>query len=211
MMDSGKIGFPERLFRKQRMNGPKQGEVKLSLEKLRAHDHREWDRAYEAIWAVAWRSAKRKLPYDSREQLEDLIAPVLGREIMPQLLEPTQAAFREAASFPDVLNLVSRVVSNRAIDEIRRRLRRPESQDISRTPERELGTMEKESDFAEEIKLAVRALEDRFRDVVEDFYFDELTTEEISRKRGRPRGSICSDLVKARQLLGETLQQSLLS
>lgn len=211
MRDSGKIVFSERLLRKQSMKGTEQGEVELSLGKLRIHDHREWERAYEAIWQVAWRSAKRKLPYDSPEQLEDLIAPVLGREIVPQLLKPTQGAFREATSFSDILNLVSRIVSNRAVDEIRRRMRRPESQDISRTSELEFSTVEKEADFAEEVELAIRALDDRFRDVVEDFYFEELTTAEISRKRGRPRGTICSDLVKARRLLGETLEHSLLS
>lgn len=182
----------------------------LSLCDLRAQNSDTWNLAYEALWQVAWRSAKRKLPYDSPEQLEDLISTVVSREIVPQILTPSQSAFREAKNFDDVLNLTSRIVSNRAIDEIRRRVRRPDLQNIERTPEREVVRMEETEEIAEDIHLALESLENRYRDVIVDFYFEELNTEEIALKRDRPKGSICSDLVKARELLGSVLSPNLL-
>lgn len=182
-----------------------------SLEDLRRNCGDAWKLAYERLWKVGWLAAKRKLPYDSREQLEDLLSQVIGNEIVPQIISPKQEAFVQASSFDDVLNLTSRILSNRAIDEIRKRTRRPEASDIERVPE---SAVVSENDGesrgrAEEVHLAIARLEERYRDIVEDFYFGDLSTEEIARKRGRPKGSICSDLVKARQLLGSWLSEEL--
>ena len=209
--ESGRKYFRARLSSTNRMKNSEPHRHKISLESLRAHDQGAWNHAYEALWQVAWRSAKRKLPYDSAEQLEDLAATVLAKEIVPQIISPKQSAFVSAEGFADILNLTSRIVSNRSIDEIRRRIRQPESQDISKTPELELSPLPVEQGIHEEMHLALSNLEDRFRQVVEDFYFEDLNTEEIALKRGRPKGSNCSDLVKARRLLGETLQHSLTS
>ncbi|MEM6277906.1 MAG: sigma-70 family RNA polymerase sigma factor [Verrucomicrobiota bacterium] len=182
----------------------------ISIEGLREHRTDLWDLAYEELWRVAWRSAKRKLPYDSAEQLEDLVAQVVSREIVPQVLNPTQKAFEEVRTFEDVLNLGARIVANRAIDEIRRRVRRPDSQDIEKAPESIFATAPADDGVGEDIHLALDSLEERYRDVIEDFYFEELNTAEIARKRGRPKGSICSDLAKARQLLSTLLSPRLL-
>ncbi|MEM6278654.1 MAG: sigma-70 family RNA polymerase sigma factor [Verrucomicrobiota bacterium] len=182
----------------------------ISIEGLREHRSDLWETAYEELWRVAWRSAKRKLPYDTAEQLEDLISQVVSREIVPQILTPTQSAFEEARTLADILNLTARIVSNRAIDEIRRRVRRPDSQDIEKTPEGFLSSEPVEEGVGEDIHLALDSLEERYRVVIEDFYFEEMNTAEIAEKRGRPKGSICSDLAKARQLLGEVLSPKLL-
>ncbi len=207
---SDKNSHPIRLFLLTTMNSVARDGAKISLHGLREHHAELWSRAYEELWKVAWRSAKRKLPYDTAEELEDLISQVVSREIVPQILEPTQKAFQEADSFDDLLNLTSRIISNRAIDEIRRRMRRPESQNLDQTPELEIVTSGDEVDLGEDIQLALNSLDARYRDVIEDFYFEELNTEEIAKKRGRPKGSICSDLVKARKLLGSILNPTLL-
>ncbi|MEM1444229.1 MAG: sigma-70 family RNA polymerase sigma factor [Verrucomicrobiota bacterium] len=182
----------------------------ISIEGLREHRADLWEAAYEELWQVALRSAKRKLPYDSSEQLEDLVSQVVSREIVPQILQPTQKAFEEATTLADILNLTARIISNRAIDEIRRRVRRPDSQDIEKTPENSFASEPSEEGVGEDIHLALDSLEERYRDVIEDFYFEELNTAEIAQKSGRPKGSICSDLAKARQLLGEILSPQLL-
>lgn len=185
-------------------------EETLSLEKLRQNCGESWERAYRELWRVAWIAAKRKLPYDSKEQLEDLLSQVIGNEIVPQVINPTREAFVKAMTFDDILNLTSRILGNRAIDEIRKRTRRPESSDIDRVPESEVAakTDEGAKGRAEELMLALSQLDDRYRVILEDFYFEDLSTEEISQRRGRPKGTICSDLVKARKLVGTLLTES---
>lgn len=179
----------------------------IKLTDLRSDISRAWELAYKELWKVAWLTARRKLPYDSKEQLEDLVSRVIGKEIVPQIISPRQEAFVKAATFDDILNLTSRIIANRAIDEIRKRVRRPEPGDIERVPESRFatGADHEKAGRAEEVQLALATLDDRYRDIIEDFYFEEMTTEEIARKRGRPKGSICSDLVKARQMLGSAL------
>lgn len=179
----------------------------VSLHDLRNNRPGAWEQAYRELWKVGWLTAKRKLPYDSKEQLEDLLSQVIGREIVPQIIAPKQEAFVKAMTFDDILNLTSRIMANRAIDEIRRRTRRPESSDIEKVPEGQFAIEadDEKSGRAEEVHLALADLDDRYREIVEDFYFEELSTEEIARKRGRPKGSICSDLVKARQMLGSAI------
>lgn len=207
---SDKNRFSVRLFQIKRMKEAARPGEEISIEGLREHRADLWETAYEELWQVAWRSAKRKLPYDSSEQLEDLVSQVVSREIVPQILQPTQKAFEEATTLADILNLTARIISNRAIDEIRRRVRRPDSQDIEKTPENSFASEPSEEGVGEDIHLALDSLEERYRDVIEDFYFEELNTAEIAQKRGRPKGSICSDLAKARQLLGEILSPQLL-
>lgn len=193
------------------MNQSEKNESEVSLKRLRGHHDSEWDEAYEQLWRVVWRSVKRKLPYDSPEQLEDLVSHVLVKEIVPQIISPTQQSFIEVKSFEEILNLASRVASNRSIDEIRRRIRRPETQNISSTPEIDLVPPPSEGNPHEEIHLAISSLDSRYRSVIEDFYFEDLNTEAIAEKQGRPKGSICSDLVKARQLLGSKLEASVIN
>ena len=185
-------------------------EETVSLEKLRQNCGDSWERAYRELWRVGWIAAKRKLPYDSKEQLEDLLSQVIGNEIVPQLINPTREAFVKAMTFDDILNLTSRILGNRAIDEIRKRTRRPDSSDIDRVPESEVAakTDDGAKGRAEELMLALSQLDDRYRVILEDFYFEDLSTEEISRRRGRPKGTICSDLVKARKLVGTLLTES---
>lgn len=179
----------------------------VSLHDLRNNPPGSWEQAYRELWRVGWLTARRKLPYDSKEQLEDLLSQVIGKEIVPQIIAPKQEAFVKAMTFNDILNLTSRIMANRAIDEIRRRTRRPESSNIEKVPEGKFAIEadDEKSGRAEEVHLALAELDDRYREIVEDFYFEELSTEEIARKRGRPKGSICSDLVKARQMLGTAI------
>lgn len=185
--------------------------AEISLDDLRNDRSAAWSAAYQELWRVAWIAAKRKLPYDSREQLEDLVSSVIGNEIVPQIVSPKQEAFVQARTFDDILNLTSRILGNRAIDEIRKRVRRPGESDIDKVPEREtaINVDDPTAGRAEEVHLALSTLDERFRLVVEDFYFHELSTDEIAKKRGRPKGSICSDLFKARQMLGAALAGNL--
>lgn len=187
------------------------GTTGISLDDLRNDRSAAWSAAYQELWRVAWIAAKRKLPYDSREQLEDLVSSVIGNEIVPQIVSPKQEAFVQARTFDDILNLTSRILGNRAIDEIRKRVRRPGESDIDKVPEREtaINVDDPTAGRAEEVHLALSTLDERFRLVVEDFYFHELSTDEIAKKRGRPKGSICSDLFKARQMLGAALAGNL--
>ena len=192
---------------REEMSESKLSQEKISLNDLRDNHSGAWETAYQAMWKVGWATARRKLPYDSKEQLEDLLSKVIGNEIVPQIIAPKQEAFVKAMTFEDILNLTSRIMTNRAIDEIRKRVRRPDESDIDKVPEREVATESGESGRgkAEEVHLALAALEERYRVLIEDFYFEELGTAEIAEKRKRPKGSICSDLVKARQMLSEEL------
>lgn len=180
----------------------------VTLKDLRDDRSESWAMAYEELWRVGWMTAKGKLPYDSAEQIEDLVAQVISKEIVPQILSPRQEAFVKATRFEDILNLTSRIISNRVIDEIRKRTRRPDNSNIETVAEAEFATQpdEAKKGIVEEIQLALSSLEDRYRHLLEDFYFGELSTEEISKKRGRPKGSVCSDLVKARGLMSSLLE-----
>ncbi|MDF1823928.1 MAG: sigma-70 family RNA polymerase sigma factor [Verrucomicrobiales bacterium] len=193
------------------MREPDNAKINISLRELRDGHSSRWTEAFERLWKVGWLSARRKLPFDSDMELEDLVSRVLGKEIVPQLVSPEQESFRRAQTFDDILNLTSRIISNRAIDEIRKRARRPGLSNLEAVPEKETAVVADEvsSGRCEEVQLAVGSLEERYRDVIEDFYFEELSTEEIARKRGRPKGSVCSDLVKARQILGASLGERL--
>lgn len=180
----------------------------ITLKDLRDDRSDAWAKAYERLWKVGWMTAKGKLPYDSAEQIEDLVSQVIAKEVVPQILSPRQEAFVKATTFEDIVNLTSRIVSNRVIDEIRKRTRRPDNSNIETVPEGEFATQPDEAGkgIVEEIQLALSQLDYRYRDLLEDFYFGELSTEEISRKRGRPKGTVCSDLVKARNLMSSLLE-----
>lgn len=184
-------------------------EEDISLGELRDNHSGSWEAAYRSMWKVGWATARRKLPYDSKEQLEDLLSRVIGNEIVPQIIAPRQEAFVKAMTFSDILNLTSRIMANRAIDEIRKRVRRPDQADIENVPESEVSTDAEQNrgGKAEEVQLALSALDERYRVLIEDFYFEELGTAEIAAKRNRPKGSICSDLVKARQMLSDELNR----
>ncbi len=179
----------------------------VSLNDLRDNQSSSWELAYNRLWKVGWRTAKLKLSFDSAEQIEDLVSQVIGKEIVPQILAPKQEAFVKARTFEDILNLTSRIIANRAIDEIRRRTRRPASSNIEKVSESEFATEadEEKKGTVEEIHLALSGLGDRYRAVIEDFYFADLSTEQIALKQKRPKGSICSDLLKARQMMGKAL------
>ena len=180
----------------------------IFLNDLREDGAEAWGRAFERLWKIGWMTAKGKLPYDSAEQIEDLVSQVITKEVVPQIIEPRQEAFVKAQTFEDVVNLTSRIISNRVIDEIRKRTRRPESSNIETVPEGEFATQadETKKGIAEEIQLALSNIDERYRVLLEDFYFGELSTEEISRKRGKPKGTVCSDLVKARSLMSSQLE-----
>ncbi|MEM7518180.1 MAG: sigma-70 family RNA polymerase sigma factor [Planctomycetota bacterium] len=184
--------------------------MSISLEVLRKNDASAWQEAFRELWRVGWSSAKRRLPYDSPEQLEDLVSQTIGKEIVPQILDPKQEAFVRVSSFQEILNLTARIIANRAIDEIRRRTRRPGERPLENVAESDVAH-KSDSDGAgkiEEVQLAVGSLDERYREVVEDFYFDELSTAEIAAKRGRPKGTICADLMKARRMLGDLLTEA---
>jgi len=182
----------------------------ISLEDLRSNRAQAWNAAYQKLWKVAWISAKKKLHYDSNQQIEDLVAQVIAKEVVPQILNPTQTVFVKARSFDDIINIVARVIGNRAIDEIRRRTRLPGESAIESVSESEFlkGNDKQKQEICDDIHSAVDGMEKRYSEVLQDFYFDGLKTDEIARKRGRPKGTICSDLVKAREILGDLLKRN---
>jgi len=182
----------------------------ISLKELRSNKASAWEAAYQRLWKVAWLSAKKKLYYDSNEQIEDLVAQVISKEVVPQILNPTQTVFVKAKSFEDIINIVAKVIGNRAIDEIRRRTRLPGESVIDSVSESEFvkGDEEQKKEISDDIHSAIDGMETRYKEVIEDFYFEGLKTDEISRKRGRPKGTICTDLVKAREMLGELLKRN---
>lgn len=184
--------------------------TEISLEELRSNRAHAWDAAYQKLWKVAWMAAKKKLYYDSNQQIEDLVAQVIAKEVVPQILNPTQTVFVKARNFDDIVNIVARVIGNRAIDEIRRRTRLPGESAIDSVSETEFLKRDdkQKQEICDDINSAVDGMEKRFGEVIQDFYFEGLKTDEIARKRGRPKGTICSDLVKAREILGGLLKKN---
>ena len=78
----------------------------VTLKDLRDDRSESWAMAYEELWRVGWMTAKGKLPYDSAEQIEDLVAQVISKEIVPQILSPRQEAFVKATRFEDILEAI---------------------------------------------------------------------------------------------------------
>lgn len=181
----------------------------IELEDLRADQSEAWTRAFASLWKTAWLAVRCRLPYDSPQQVEDLVAALIGREVVPQIVDLTSGAFLEASSFSDVLNITAKIVRNRAIDEIRRRTRLPSESSIDRVGEAEFsgGGEVQKREIADSLHSAIDLMDPRYGTLLHDHYFLGLTTAELAEKHERPRGSICSDLVRARELLRAKLDE----
>lgn len=185
----------------------------LSLEKLRAGDEEEWEKAFPILWEVAWRTVGKVSPRSTDSEREELAAAALSGEgkVVSQITNPTREAFIKAMTFNDILNLTASVVRNTTIDRIRKSVIRADEKNQDRV--RELfesggnpGDDELSRERSEILAIAVGELRDRYREVIEDYYFLELSTEEIARKRDRPKGSVCVELKRARVELRKKLE-----
>ena len=188
----------------------------ISLEKLRSGDGEEWERAYPVLWQVAWRAVSKVCPHATESEKEEMAAAGLTGEgkVVSQITRPTREAFVKAKTFDDMLNLTASVVRNTTIDTVRKNTIRSEEQNQERVEalfggggESDPANETAKAERSREIALAVASLEDKYREVIEDFYFRELKTEEIARIRGRPKGTICVELKRARARLGEILRE----
>lgn len=189
------------------------GEV--SLEKLRAGDGPEWEKAYPLLWEVAWRTVSKVSPHSTDAEKEEFAAAGLtGKsKVVYQITNPnpTQDAFLKAASFADILNLTATVVRNSTIDELRKLSTRDDEKNQRRLQSL-FGPGANPSDESERrernqvLAIAVAELNEFHRQLIEDFYFHELKTKEIASKRKRPRGTVCVELQRARAQLRISLE-----
>ncbi|MDF1814569.1 MAG: sigma-70 family RNA polymerase sigma factor [Verrucomicrobiales bacterium] len=184
----------------------------LSLDALRAGDGGEWEKAYPLLWEVAWRTVGKVCPHATPTEKEEMAAAALNGEkkVVSQITNPTQASFVQAQTFEDILNLTAAVVRNTTVDGIRKSVTRSDETNQARVadlfveasnPTDQIEQTERESLLCG----AISQLKDNYREVIEDFYYSELGTEEISRKRGRPKGTICVELTRARAELKKIL------
>ena len=114
----------------------------------------------------------------------------------------------ELESPEHVLYWLRRVTSNRAVDEARRRQRRP-MVSLENTPEPVAVTSEGDLLMGAALRKLVAALPEKARAIVVLRYQEDLDPAEIARVLGIPVGTVKSQLQRALALLREKVSRSL--
>jgi RNA polymerase sigma-70 factor (ECF subfamily) len=180
------------------------------LERLKAGDELAWNEVYRELWPVALSVASR---YNhSLNGMEEDIAIAAIHQL--------QLRIQEAKEDSELRPWVATIAQGKAVDEIRRRkgLKRGEGKEVSLEELLENGgatllpadssePVGEASDLLELIALALKRLRPKHREVLHDFYFDELSYSEIAAKRGLPEGTVGGYLSSGRREIEATVQK----
>lgn len=179
----------------------------ISLERLRDHQAREWERAHRLLWQRGWAVASGMMGSKaSRAEIEDVVAKAIDKEVVAEIINPTSIKFSEARSFHDVLNLAAARVRLRVIDEWRRMTDKKVADEslIESAGETPSGTAP-EDPRLDAIRLHLARIGERCRNLFLAFYSEGLKTQEIADRWGEPHGTICSALLRCRKRLKDLL------
>ena len=166
------------------------------MDGLRAGDAEAWDALFDWLWPVALAVAHARLGATFPEEIEDVAI---------EALEETAAKASQVKSVEEFPKLARSIAENRAVSRWRRLTAqkrgagRVESLDAPRMdgnhyPEPQSATPRLDTMDLKELRELLTTLQadlkPEFKAVLNDFFLDGLSYEEISRKRGWPTGSI---------------------
>lgn len=164
------------------------------LEAWRGGDLRAGDALVERHSAIVVRFFRSKLGDDIDDFVQQTFTDVV------------RARDRLSGSFRAYLLAVAR---HRLVDELRRRLRRPEALDIATMSLEDIGTSLSQRFARDERKLAMlralRGLPVDFQIVLELAYWEDLSGAEIAEVVGVPPNTVRSRLARAREALRAAL------
>jgi RNA polymerase sigma factor (sigma-70 family) len=182
--------------------------VKLAVEKGDQKAYAELLQRYrESVFFMMMKMC------NNRDDAEDLTIEAFGR------------AFKKLDQYsPDYAfsTWLFKIASNNAIDFLRRK-KQKYSVSLDNKPENSEGgdhstnikasTLDPEENFIkkqkiESIRLLVDNLKPKYKEMIELFYFQEMSHEEISQKLNLPIGTIKAQLFRARDLLYNALKGS---
>ena len=97
-----------------------------SLQQLRANEQKAWEAIYPDLWRISL-AAIRAATGPSLSDIENVAAEVIVKTIIPGVLTPNSDSFNQMATLDDLFKMTAAISRNRAIDALRRSIRRPET------------------------------------------------------------------------------------
>lgn len=169
-----------------------------------------WDMAFHLLWPIAWSAAERRLGNFDRHSVEDIAIAAIAEAA-------EKVKLGEVATFDELKTLTGLIAQRRALDHIRRMqaARRAagatetlEGRDdpVSMSP----GPLEKveATDLAKLLwELLAGRLSERPRELLQAFYVDGLTQEEIAERFGMPIATVGVTLMRSRKALATFLKK----
>jgi len=175
----------------------------IPIELLRANDAKQWNAAYPHLWRASLGTVHRVLGLGIADA-ENIASDVLANEIVPGVLSPHTDSFNQISSFDDLLVMTRSISRNRAIDFIRRSVRRPELL-IDEVPETPLEQGHKAP--AELMEVVLQHLQPPDPELFHDRFVLGLTTREIAAQRGMSHGTVVSRFARALEKLRQLLKE----
>ncbi|MCB1211464.1 MAG: hypothetical protein KDK97_19215 [Verrucomicrobiales bacterium] len=177
----------------------------ISIADLRANDPLAWQGAYRFLWQAALSSIYATLG-PVRADAENIAADLLSREIVPGIFRPRTDSFNQISSFDDLLAMTRSIARSRAIDFIRRSVRRPEVL-VDELPESPADSTDAAP--ADLMAAVQHHLQPPDPELFHDRFVLGLTTREIAAQRGMSHGTVVSRFARALEKLRHLLREEI--
>ena len=170
-----------------------QGSVDVEIEQLKTGDRTAWNRAFEILKAISFSVCCASAPDLSHHDHEDVAI-----EAITEVVEYIE----KVHSFEDCKRLVVTISKNRLHDHFRQRstqkhgagkvesLEAKEGFDAVDPRQQQADATLILGERGAVVKAALKQVPEQYRKVVEEFYFNGLTQQEIADKHGLKIGSI---------------------
>lgn len=183
----------------------------VEIEQLKQGDRSAWNRAFEILKAISLSVCCSTAPDLNHHEHEDVAI-----EAITHVVEFVE----KVGSFEECKKLVVTISKNRLIDRFRQRaalkhgggklesLEEQEGFDPADTTKLQPDAATSNGEQALMVRNALGQIPQQYRKVVEEFYFNGLTQQEIADKHGLKIGSIGVYLNRGLEALGKVLSKS---
>jgi DNA-directed RNA polymerase specialized sigma24 family protein len=163
----------------------------IALPDLAGGNAAAWRDAYPALYRELWIVLTARLRSGFGVDVEDLIVEIITEEIMPGLSARTTESFAKLRTFGELLALGRTIAARRAVDVIRRVMRRKEEA-LPEDWDHLLGTTDPdlEADHEDFWRWA-RLLKPPKPELFSDYFIGGLNYREIAEARGLAVGVVC--------------------
>jgi DNA-directed RNA polymerase specialized sigma24 family protein len=163
----------------------------IPLPDLAGGDAAAWRDAYPALYRELWIVLSARLRPGFGVDVEDMIVEIITEEIMPGLQARATESFAKLRTFGDLLALGRTIAARRAVDVIRRVMRRKEEA-LPEDWDHLLGTTDPdlEADHEDFWRWA-RLLKPPKPELFSDYFIGGLNYREIAEARGLAVGVVC--------------------
>jgi RNA polymerase sigma-70 factor, ECF subfamily len=172
------------------MSSPDEFQAPPALSALHAGEPRAWQQAFGMLWGTVLRVTRRQLP-DAGE----------AEEVAAQALQETRLAARATQSWEEIMALAIVIARRRAISRVRSlaAIKRQPGSTVSLDGEvqAEVGEAPQYAALrALDVQAILAPLPPSQRELLQDYFLEGMTSEEVAHKRGVPATTVRSQIMR---------------